>query len=106
MWTDDLLDEWERVIVRRERRSAEAAAAITAAIREFFADTRIPTETYRSLIAEVEGPDPDDNVHMAAAVAGQVETLVTWDDGELRLRLHEEPCGHGREPGRLSLFPL
>src|SRR6202034_1644039 len=68
MWTDDLLDEWERVIVRRARRSAEAAAAITAAIREFFADTRIPTETYRSLIAEVDGPDPDDNVHMAAAV--------------------------------------
>jgi len=80
MWTDDLLDEWERVIVRRGRRSPDAAAAITTAIREFFSDTQIPAESYRNLIAEVDGPDPDDNVHMAAAVAGQVETLVTWND--------------------------
>ena len=79
-WTDDLLDEWERVIVRERRRSPDAAAAITATIREFFADTQTPAESYRSLIAEVDGPDPDDNAHMAAAVAGQVETLVTWDD--------------------------
>src|SRR6266566_178543 len=75
MWTDDLLDEWERVIVRRGRRSPDAAAAITTAIREFFSDTQIPAESYRNLIAEA-----DDNVHMAAAVAGQVETLVTWND--------------------------
>jgi len=79
LWTDDLLDEWERVIVRRGRRSPDAAAAITATIREFFADTQIPAETYRGLIAEAVGPDPDDSVHMAAAVAGQAETLVTWD---------------------------
>ena len=39
MWTDDLLDEWERVIVRERQRSPDAAAAITATIREFFADT-------------------------------------------------------------------
>jgi excisionase family DNA binding protein len=80
MWTDDLLDEWERVIVREHRRSVDAAAAITATIREFFADTRIPAENYRSLVTEADGPDPDDNAHMAAAVAGQVETLVTWNE--------------------------
>jgi hypothetical protein len=44
MWTDDLLDKWERVIVRENRRSPDAAAAITAAIREFFSDTQIPVE--------------------------------------------------------------
>ena len=82
MWTDDLLDEWERVLVRERQRSPDAAAAITATIREFFADTRIPSENYRSLIAEVDGPDPDDNAHMAAAVSGQVETLVTWNELE------------------------
>jgi excisionase family DNA binding protein len=71
MWSDDLLDEWERVIVREHRRSPDAAAAITATIRQFFADTRIPAESYRELVAEADGPDPDDNVHMAAAVAGQ-----------------------------------
>jgi hypothetical protein len=41
MWSDDLLDEWERVIVRERRRSPDAAAAIAATIRPFFADTRI-----------------------------------------------------------------
>jgi excisionase family DNA binding protein len=82
MWTDDLLDEWERVIVRRDRRSPDAASAITATIREFFADTQIPAESYRGLIAKVDGPDPDDNVHMAAAVAGHVETLVTWNSSD------------------------
>jgi len=79
MWSDDLLDEWERVIVRERHRSPDAAAAITATIRQFFADTRIPVESYEGLIAEVDGPDPDDNAHMAAAVAGQVELLVTWN---------------------------
>jgi predicted nucleic acid-binding protein len=79
MWSDDLLDEWERVIVRERRRSPDAAAAITATIRQFFADTRIPAESYQGLIAEVDGPDPDDNLHMAAAVAGQVESLITWN---------------------------
>jgi excisionase family DNA binding protein len=79
MWSDDLLDEWERVIVRERHRSPDAAAAITATIRQFFADTRIPGESYRGLIAEVDGPDPDDNAHMAAAVAGRVESLVTWN---------------------------
>jgi excisionase family DNA binding protein len=80
MWTDALLDEWERVIVEKQRRSPDAAAAITATIREFFADTRIPPQNYQSIVAKVDGPDPDDNVHMAAAVAGQVQALVTWNE--------------------------
>jgi excisionase family DNA binding protein len=79
MWSDNLLDEWERVIVRERHRSPDAAAAITATIRQFFADTRIPVESYRGLIHEVDGPDHDDNAHMAAAVAGRVELLVTWN---------------------------
>jgi excisionase family DNA binding protein len=79
MWSDDLLDEWERVIVRERHRSPDAAAAISATIRQFFADTRIPVESYRGLVPETDGPDPDDNAHMAAAVAGQVESLVTWN---------------------------
>jgi excisionase family DNA binding protein len=79
MWSDDLLNEWERVIVREHHRSPDAAAAIAATIRQFFADTRIPAESYRQLVAEADGPDPDDNAHMAAAVAGEVEWLVTWN---------------------------
>lgn len=80
MWTDHLLDEWERVIVERGRCSADAAAAIAATIREFFAETGIPADGYQALIAEADGPDLDDNIHMAAAAAGRVEVLVTWNE--------------------------
>lgn len=41
VWTDELLDEWERVIVREHRRSPTSAASVTAAIREVFDDMRI-----------------------------------------------------------------
>ena len=58
MWSDDLLDEWERVIVRERHRSPDAAAAITATIRQFSADTRIPVESYRGLVPEADGPEP------------------------------------------------
>lgn len=71
MWTDALLDEWELVIVESQRRSPDAAAAITATIREFFADTHIPADNYRNLVSEADGPDPDDNVHIAAAVGDE-----------------------------------
>ena len=64
MWSDDLLDEWEGVIVRERHRSPDAAAAITATIRQYFADTCIPAESCRGLVAEVDGPDADDNARI------------------------------------------
>ncbi|GII66634.1 hypothetical protein Skr01_67190 [Sphaerisporangium krabiense] len=79
VWSDRLLDEWERVIVRERRRTAPVAARISAVIREFFADTRVPEEDYKYLIDWMQGPDPDDRHHMAAAVAGGAETLITWN---------------------------
>jgi predicted nucleic acid-binding protein len=77
LWTDELLDEWERVIVREHQRSSETAASVTTAIREFFADGRIDREQYADLIAQMPGDDPDDHPHMAAAVAARVDALVT-----------------------------
>lgn len=79
MWTDRLLEEWERVIVRERHRSADAAAAISASVREFFADTRIPDNAYTSLVDGIDGPDPDDRFHIAAAIAAGVSALITWD---------------------------
>jgi hypothetical protein len=35
LWTDELLDEWERVIVREHARTPANAAAVTGAIREW-----------------------------------------------------------------------
>jgi predicted nucleic acid-binding protein len=79
MWTQALLAEWERVIVRTQRRSAASAAAITSAIREYFADSEVPEAAYAHLIEQMHGKDPDDRVHMAAAVAGRATAIVTWN---------------------------
>lgn len=77
LWTDELLDEWERVIVLKHRRSAESAASITATIREWFADSRIDPTTYSG--DDMPGPDPDDHIHSAAAIAAGAAALITWD---------------------------
>lgn len=79
LWTDHLLDEWERVIIREQRRSPDAAAAMAATVREFLSDGRIPVEAYQHLVPEADGPDPDDCVHIAAAVGGRAEVIVTWN---------------------------
>lgn len=79
LWPQALLAEWERVIVREQRRPAASAAAITAAIREYFADSEVPEQAYAPLIAQMPGDDPDDRVHMAAAIAGGAEAIVTWN---------------------------
>jgi predicted nucleic acid-binding protein len=78
-WTDALLDEWERVIVREQRRPSESAARITAAIREFFADSKIHESSYAHLVDDMPSADPDDRHHIAAAVAGNAAVIVTWN---------------------------
>ena len=82
LWTRALLAEWERVIVREQRRSAASAAAITAAIREYFADSEVPERAYAHLIRQMPGNDSDDRVHMAAAIAGGAEVIVTWNQAD------------------------
>ena len=77
IWTDDLLDEWERVIVREHKRSPESAAQITTAVREFFKDGKVERDEYEHLIAEMPGKDADDHAHMAAAVVRQPCTILT-----------------------------
>lgn len=79
LWSERLLAEWERVIVREQHRSPQAAAAITAAIREYFPDNGVTEADYKLLLAELEGPDPDDLHHAAAAAAGRATTLITWN---------------------------
>jgi hypothetical protein len=77
VWTDALLDEWEDVIVRKQKRSPETAARITAAIRDFFADTKIEHDEYEHFVDDMPGRDGDDHEHMAAAVARQPCTILT-----------------------------
>jgi predicted nucleic acid-binding protein len=79
LWSDRLLGEWEQVIVREQRRSPQSAASITKAIRETFPEDRIPEDSYRHLVSQLSGPDPDDLHHIAAAAVGGASTLVTWN---------------------------
>jgi len=86
LWSDFLLEEWERVVVREQRRTPEQASAITGAIRQAFPSGRIVPDDYESIIETVPGPDPDDRVHGAAALAGGATALITANlrhfDGE------------------------
>lgn len=77
MWSDELLDEWERVIVRDGQRRPESARSVAEAVRRFFASTRIDPERYRQRLAFVPGPDPADRVHTAACAFGGVSVLLT-----------------------------
>lgn len=77
LWSDFLLDEWERVIVRERRRTPEQASAITGAIRQAFPSGRIAPDDYESIVKTVPSPDPDDRVHGAAALAGGATALIT-----------------------------
>ncbi|MFE0700068.1 PIN domain-containing protein [Streptomyces sp. NPDC058872] len=79
VWSERLLAEWERVIVREGRRSVESAAAVTQAVRRFFADCEIPAEAYGHLVEEMPGDDPDDRYHAAAAMAAGADVLITWN---------------------------
>ncbi len=79
LWTETLLAEWERVIVRAQRRSPESAASITAAIREFFPEGRIAEGEYANLVSAMPGHDHDDRHHMAAAVTGGATIIITWN---------------------------
>jgi predicted nucleic acid-binding protein len=77
VWTDELLGEWERVIVREGKRSPETARSVCEAFRRFFVTTRIDPAVYRHRLQSVPGRDPDDRVHTAACAFGGATVLLT-----------------------------
>lgn len=77
VWSDFLLAEWQRVIVREGQRTPESAAKVAAVIREFFGDSRISEDAYAHLIDEAPSSDPDDRHHIAAAIAARADFIVT-----------------------------
>ncbi len=98
VWSERLLAEWERVIVREGRRSAKSAAAVGHAVRRFFADCEIAAASYEHLVDEMPGDDPDDRHHAAAAVAAGAAALVTWN-------LADFPAGDLAERGVRVIGP-
>jgi len=77
VWTDELLDEWERVIVEHGQRTPESARSVSAAVRGFFTPYRIAPDLYRTQVTDDLSPDPTDRVHAAACVFGNVHVLLT-----------------------------
>jgi predicted nucleic acid-binding protein len=79
IWTERLLAEWQRVIVREQRRSPASAEAITSAIRGHFPEGCVLEKHYAHLSSTMPGGDPDDRHHMAAALVGRARVILTWN---------------------------
>jgi predicted nucleic acid-binding protein len=86
VWTDELLDEWEEVIVREGQRTPDSAASVTAAVRAHFGQYRIAPADYRDQITDDLSPDPADRTHAAAAIYGDVDVLLTRNMKHLRTK--------------------
>jgi hypothetical protein len=85
-WTDELLDEWEHVIVREGKRTPESAVSVAAAVRTHFGRSRIDPSLYRDKTTDDLSPDPDDRTHAAAAIHGDVDVLITRNLKHLRTK--------------------
>jgi hypothetical protein len=79
VWSDHLLAEVERVLVDDKGLAAERAAYFCDCIRQAFPDGRVAPESYMGLVVSRIGPDPDDHVHSAAAVAGGATVVLSAD---------------------------
>jgi hypothetical protein len=66
VWTDELIEEWERVIVGEQRRSAESAATIVKVVQTFFGSERMEPSKYL--------PVTDEST--ASAVSGRCPTTA------------------------------
>lgn len=77
VWTDELLDEWERVIVEDRQRTVESARSVTDAVRSWFAMSRLDPAHYRSRVSDDLSPDPGDRIHVAACLDGRADVLLT-----------------------------
>ncbi|MGH8907681.1 MAG: PIN domain-containing protein [Egibacteraceae bacterium] len=79
IWSDHLLAEVERVLVAYKGLPPNRARYFCDCIRNVFPDGRVPPERYLPLVASRTGPDPDDHVHSAAAVAGGATVVLSPD---------------------------
>lgn len=82
VWTDEVLEEWEKVIVREGLRSVESARSVSDAVRAHFSEYRIDPILYRGRATPNLSPDPDDRLHAAACVYGDVDILLTRNHRE------------------------
>ncbi|MDA8000714.1 MAG: PIN domain-containing protein [Alphaproteobacteria bacterium] len=75
-WTDEIHQEWMRALRRNDPLTTpEKLERIRARINESSPDGLIVG--YKSLIAKLTLPDPDDRHVLAAAIVGRCDTIVT-----------------------------
>jgi predicted nucleic acid-binding protein len=80
VWSDHLLAEVERVLVEYKGLPVDRARYFCDCIRDAFPSGRIPPERYLPLVGSRTGPDPDDHVHSAAAIAGRANVILSADN--------------------------
>jgi len=79
VWSDHLLAEVERVLVDYKGLPVDRARYFCDCIREAFPSGRVPSERYLPLVGSRTGPDSDDHVHSAAAVARGATVVLSAD---------------------------
>ncbi|TCM52601.1 PIN domain-containing protein [Rhizobium sp. PP-F2F-G48] len=77
-WTDDIHDEWMRnLAANTDSLSIERLTATRDKMKAVLPEANVAH--YRSLIADLELPDPNDRHVLAAAIAGKASVIVTWN---------------------------
>jgi len=79
VWSEHLLSEVERVLVESKHLAAERAVYFCDCIRRAFPEGQVLPGDYLPLVASRTGPDPEDHVHSAAAVAGSATVILSAD---------------------------
>ncbi|MDZ7577193.1 MAG: PIN domain-containing protein [Candidatus Nanopelagicales bacterium] len=76
-WTEEVLEEVERVLVDSKGLPQVATRKFTAAIRAAAPDGRIDPDLYRHIVPRMTSLDADDHIHAAAVRGGHVDVLLT-----------------------------
>jgi hypothetical protein len=84
VWSEHLLAEVERVLVEYKGLPADRARYFCDCIRDAFPSGCVPPEQYLPLVGSRTGPDPDDHVHSAAAIAGGADVIQSADNAATR----------------------
>jgi hypothetical protein len=79
LWSDHLLSEVERVLAEYKGLTLDRARYFCECIIIAFPAGRVAPQEYLPLVATRTGPDPDDHVHSAAAVAGKATVMLSAD---------------------------
>jgi len=79
LWSDHLLSEVERVLAEYKGLTVDRARYFCEYIIIALPAGRVAPQEHLPLVATRTGPDPDDHVHSAAAVAGKATVMLSAD---------------------------